>query len=195
MSRARKSHPVKCDRPCALLTTVNMNIGQCWQESNETLLEVCHLLPWPQPALARHPVTEERRSLADTKMTEESDLLAPGDVLALEPGGAEDALERCSHQRAGRVGRRSSGSCTVWFIVKLRTVAPDSDGSVHVETTSIPWVRVKKSLMKNRNRISDFGGRDAVGQQQRAILRVRADDSRTEPVDRRWRRGSSRPSA
>ena len=40
-------------------------------------------------------------------------------------------------------------------MAKLSTVSPPNAGGVYVDTTSIPWVRVEKSLMKNRNSVSD----------------------------------------
>ena len=62
--------------------------------------------------------------------------------------------------------------------MKLTTVAPENTGGVQVETMSIPWVRVEKSLIKNRKRGQRFGGGDAIGQQESAIFDIGADKPR-----------------
>ena len=59
---------------------------------------------WTPPALAGDTVLSFTMNYTDTKMTEESDLLAPGDVLALERGVPRTRWNAAVNQRVGRVG-------------------------------------------------------------------------------------------
>ena len=59
---------------------------------------------WTPPALAGATVFSFTMNHTDTKMTEESDLLGPGDVLALERGVPRTRWNVALNQRVGRVG-------------------------------------------------------------------------------------------
>ena len=59
---------------------------------------------WTPPALSGATVLSFTMNYTDTKMTEESDLLAPGDVLALERGVPRTRWNAAVNQRVGRVG-------------------------------------------------------------------------------------------
>ena len=59
---------------------------------------------WTPPALAGATVFSFTMNHTDTKMTEESDLLGPGDVLALERGVPRTRWNVAVNQRVGRVG-------------------------------------------------------------------------------------------
>ena len=59
---------------------------------------------WTPPALAGATVFSFTMNHTDTQMTEESDLLGPGDVLALERGVPRTRWNVALNQRVGRVG-------------------------------------------------------------------------------------------
>ena len=59
---------------------------------------------WTPPALSGDTVFSFTMNHTDTKMTEESELLAPGDVLALERGVPRTRWNVAVNQRLGRVG-------------------------------------------------------------------------------------------
>ena len=59
---------------------------------------------WTPRALSGDTVLSFTMNYTDTKMTEESDLLAPGDVLALERGVPRTRWNAAVNQRVGRVG-------------------------------------------------------------------------------------------
>ena len=59
---------------------------------------------WTPPAAAGSTVVSFSLNHTDTKMTEESDLLGPGDVLALERGVPRTRWNVALNQRVGRVG-------------------------------------------------------------------------------------------
>ena len=59
---------------------------------------------WTPPALSGATVLSFTLNHTDTKMTEESDLLGPGDVLALERGVPRTRWNVALNQRVGRVG-------------------------------------------------------------------------------------------
>ncbi|MXY26362.1 MAG: TonB-dependent receptor [Acidobacteria bacterium] len=59
---------------------------------------------WTPPALSGDTVLSFTMNYTDTKMTEESDLLAPGDVLALERGVPRTRWNAAVNQRVGRIG-------------------------------------------------------------------------------------------
>ena len=59
---------------------------------------------WTPPALSGRTVLSFTMNHTDTKMTQESDLLGPGDVLALERGVPRTRWNAAVNQRVGRVG-------------------------------------------------------------------------------------------
>ena len=59
---------------------------------------------WTPPALSGNTVLSFTMNHTDTRMTEESDLLGPGDVLALERGVPRTRWNVAVNQRVGRVG-------------------------------------------------------------------------------------------